>query len=159
MHIVSINIKPRDDSGVGIPKVPVSEIMVTKGGVGEDFNYYRYEAKDNTKRRAVLIIPRETLRDLREEGWPVEDGHLGENLTTEGFVHHDLKVGTVLRTGDVRIRITEECHPCRTLANLDYVGKGRVDEFISTLKGRRGWYAEVLTEGKLKVGDTIAFEE
>ncbi len=154
-RVLSINVKPQDGTGVGIPKKPLDQTLVTAWGVANDFNNYRFMSKANTKDRAVLLIPKETLDDLQKEGWPVGIGHLGENLTIEGVPRQLLKVGCEIHVGEVILEITEMCHPCRTLANLAYVGKERVDEFINTLKGRRGWYAKVLKEGEIKTGDRV----
>jgi MOSC domain-containing protein YiiM len=38
---------------------------------------------------------------------------------------------------------------------LHYIEKEKGPKFLKTLKGRRGWYAKVLKEGKVKIGDSI----
>ncbi|RMG30118.1 MAG: MOSC domain-containing protein [Methanobacteriota archaeon] len=153
--LVSINVKPKDATEVGIPKQSIEVAQVTEWGVENDFNYYRFYSKGNTKDRAVLILTKEIIDDLNREGWPVGIGHLGENLTLESVQSSELDVGTELCVGEVQLQITELCQPCRTLANLNYVGQERVDEFITTLKGRRGWYARVLRPGKIRKGDPV----
>jgi MOSC domain-containing protein YiiM len=42
---------------------------------------------------------------------------------------------------------------------LPYIGDERGQEFMKTIKDRRGWYARVLEEGVVQSGDQITLEE
>ena len=123
-----------------------------------DYNRHRHEQDGDNPDRALLIMPVETMRDLNDEGWPVKPGDLGENVTTEGLVNADFEVGVRVRIGDVLTEVAENDMPCRILGQLPYVGEEKKAEFIKTLVGRRGWYARVIEEGDVNVGDQIGVE-
>ena len=84
-RVFQINVKPKDGSGIGIPKRCVDSVHVSKLHVGSDFNVYRFTAKYNTRDRAVLIHCFEVLEQVVTEGWPVQAGDLGENFTLVGI--------------------------------------------------------------------------
>ncbi len=150
-----LNEKPRTEGEAGIPKQEVKTAKITYWGVGNDFNVYRYTAKNNTPEQSVLLHCKEILDVLKSEGWPVEPGHLGENITIEGIGYGSLREGLKMKIGTATIELTKEATPCNTLSVLPYVGKEKISEFISTMKGRRGWYAKVLEEGEVKKGDEV----
>ncbi len=154
MKILSINTKSKTEGERGVPKYHVDEAMVERLGFVGDYNKYRSESKGNSPDRAVLIMSEDILNQLRSEGWPVQNGDLGENITIADIDYKSIKIGDKFRLGDVEIQITEACRPCVNLGVLPYVDT-RVKEFIETLKGRRGYYAKVLKEGNLNVSDTI----
>ncbi len=95
------------------------------------------------------------IKQLNNEGWPVRNGDLGENLTISDMHYSDLSIGDRLISGDVVLEISEICNPCNNLSVLSYVGKKRISEFIQTMKGRRGWYARVIEEGTIDTDDKI----
>jgi MOSC domain-containing protein YiiM len=64
-----------------------------------------------------------------------------------------MQPGTRYRIGEVECEISKACTPCKNLYLLDYVGNN--PEFLKTTLNRRGWYARVLKEGKIRVGDSI----
>lgn len=55
----------------------------------------------------------------------------------------------------MRAVITRPCDPCSNLYLLPYVGERRGPEFMKTMLQRRGWYARVLTPGRVRRGDPI----
>jgi len=59
----------------------VSQLKITPNGVEGDFNRWRTEEANGDPDQAVLLLTQEILADLRKEGWPVQAGELGENLT------------------------------------------------------------------------------
>lgn len=66
----------------GLPKAGVEEIEVDSRGVVGDYNRYRHENLHDEPDSALLILPEETLAQLRREGWPVAPGDLGENVSS-----------------------------------------------------------------------------
>ncbi len=48
---------------------------------------------------------------------------------------------------------------CTYLYSLPYIGDERGQEFMKTVKDRRGWYARVLEEGVVSASDIIKLEE
>lgn len=104
---------------------------------------------------ALLIVPRETLADLVREGWPVRPGDLGENITTEGIPYATFRPGLRFRAGEVVFEVSKPCTPCDNLYLLPYVGPARGPEFLKVMLDRRGWYARVVREGRVRSGDRI----
>ena len=153
--VVQISTKSKVPGETGLPKHPVDNAEVTEMGVGNDYNNYRMEEKDGTKDRAVLLYTRDMVDQLNQEGWPVRNGDLGENLMIEGISYDRLEIGSRLKIGDIEVEVAEICNPCSNLRALDYVGKEKITEFIQTMKGRRGWYARVLKEGTVTSGDEV----
>jgi len=141
--LVQINV-----SAGGIPKHPVESAHVGFQGVEGDTNLYRARKKNNAPDQALLVIPIEHLAALRAEGWRLEAGSLGENFTTRGIEYADVHIGDRFRVGEVEFEITRPCVPCK---NLLIYGPG----VIAALQNRRGWYARVNREGRVRAGDTI----
>jgi len=139
----------------GLPKPSVSEALVSRSGLRGDFNRYRHEEKKDDPAMALLLVPRETLSELSREGWPVRPGDLGENFTTEGIPYNAFTPGRRFRAGEVMFEISKACTPCDNLFLLPYVGPARGAEFLKVMLDRRGWYARVLHEGRVRAGDRI----
>jgi len=139
----------------GLPKPSVAEAFVSRAGLVGDFNRFRHEEKKDDPAMAVLLVPRETLAQLSREGWPVRPGDLGENLTTEGIAYDAFVPGRRFRAGEVVLEVSKACTPCDNLFLLPYVGPARGAEFLKVMLDRRGWYARVLREGRVRAGDSI----
>jgi len=154
-HVVEIHRKPEAPGERGLPKPSVPEALVTRAGVEGDFNRYRHEEKRDDPTMALLIMPVETLRDLANEGWPVRGGDLGENLTTEGIPYDAYAPGSRFRVGEMEFEVSKACTPCDNLFQLPYVGPERGPAFLKVMLDRRGWYARVVREGRVRVGDAV----
>lgn len=154
--IIQINVKSKVPGEYGLPKHSVNSVKVSTQGLDGDYNVYRTEHKNNTLNQAVLIMPIEMIQKLNEEGWPIQSGDLGENITTKGIDYNSFEPGINFQLGEVLVEITKACDPCRNLAALSYVGKNKSREFIKTMLNRRGWYAKVLQEGRIHVNDLIS---
>lgn len=142
------------ERGLPKPAIPVAEL--SERGVAGDFNLYRTREKASDPGMAVLLLPFETIETLQKEGWPVRPGDLGENITTRGLAYDTLSPGSRWTVGGAMIEITKACTPCDNLWALPYVGTARGPQFVRTMIGRRGWFARVLTPGRVRPGDRIA---
>ena len=147
--------KPETAGEHGLPKPTVPEFDVTEKGVVGDFNRYRHEEKADDLTSAVLVMPLETLETLRQEGWPVQPGDLGENITTQGIPYSELEPGLRLDAGTASLEVTRPCDPCTNLYLLPYVGDRLGPKFLKVMLGRRGWYCRVLRAGTIRTGDSI----
>src|SRR5205823_13228784 len=107
--------------------------------------------------KAVYVYPGEHYEFWRRELPELEIawGAFGENLTIEGLLESDVKVGDQLTIGSAKFEITQPRLPCYKLA----IRFGR-DDIIKRflLSGRSGFYVAVLQEGELAAGDSITFE-
>ena len=157
--IIQISVKPSMPGEHGLPKISVPKAEMHFGGVDGDYNTYRQEKKKGESDMAVMLIPQRILDDLNNEGWPVECGDLGENLTIGDLSYGAIEPDQKYRVGSALIQISFKCEPCTYLYSLPYIGDERGQEFMKTIKDRRGWYARVLEEGVVRAGDIIKLEE
>lgn len=111
--------------------------------------------------RQVHLIHAEVLTELREAGFAVSAGQMGENITTQGVALLDLPAGTRLRLGgEVVIEITGLRNPCTQLESLQTGLMAAVldrDEH-GRLVRKAGVMAVVLAGGEVRPGDGIAVE-
>ena len=156
-RVHSLHVKAKTAGEHGLPKHPVREATLGAEGFVGDYNNYRQAKDKGDPGHAVLLMSIELLTTLGKEGWPVAPGDLGENATLEGFAYDTLAVGDRIALGnEIVIEIAEACDPCRKLSVLPYVGDAKVVEFIKTTLGRRGWYARVITGGRVRQDDHVA---
>jgi MOSC domain-containing protein YiiM len=75
-------------------------------------------------------------------------GIVRENITTDGIDVNSLAQNQVLRVGEVRLQVSEICHPCD---QLEKIRPGLRRE----MRGRRGMLCRVLEGGIIRRGETI----
>jgi MOSC domain-containing protein YiiM len=76
----------------------------------------------------------------------------GENLTTEGLLEADVRIGDRFRIGSAEFVVTQPRMPCYKLG----IRFGRPDILKRFLQsGRSGFYFAVTTEGEVGAGDPI----
>jgi MOSC domain-containing protein YiiM len=129
----------------GVPKWPIETALVTANGIEGDQHAH---AKHVRPDRALSLFDVELLRELVAEGFPLEPGTAGENLTISGLNLQQRTPGTVLQAGDVLIRLELPRKPCYVLDKID----PRLQEAIV---GRCGFMASVLRGGTLQPGMSI----
>ena len=155
--VIQIGVKPDTPGEVGLPKMPVNQVWVKKEGLEGDYNRARMK-KGNDPDKAVMIISTDILDQLNQEGWPVKPGDVGENLTITNIDYKKIAAGQKYLIGEAEIEISFICDPCTNLYKLPYVGTQRGPEFMATIMNRRGWYARVLKEGLVSVGNTFLLQ-
>ena len=155
--VIQISVKPDTPGEVGLPKMPVNQVWVKKEGREGDYNRARMK-KGNDPDKAVMIISTDILDQLNQEGWPVKPGDVGENLTITNIDYKKIAAGQKYLIGEAEIEISFICEPCTNLYKLPYVGTQRGPEFMATIMNRRGWYARVLKEGLVSVGNTFLLQ-
>ncbi len=104
--------------------------------------------------KAVYAYPSEHYQYWRRE-LPQTDlpwGVFGENLTIEGLLEEDVRIGDHLRVGSAKFVVTQPRMPCFKLG----IRFGRPDIVKRFLRsGRTGFYFAVLLEGEVGAGDSI----
>ena len=85
----------------------------------------------------------------RESGLVFTTVHARRNLVTSGVSLNDL-VGVEFSLGSVRIKGLRLCEPC------NYLAKSTSPAVLRGLLHRGGLRAHILTEGTIRVGDTLA---
>lgn len=112
--------------------------------------------------RQVHLVMSELLDEVREAGHEIDEGQLGENITTRGLDLIGLPVGSVLRIGDdALVALTGLRNPCKQIRD---VGDGVLKMmFVDGERyrrpgeqvGRTGVMGVVLTGGAVTSGDAI----
>ena len=105
-------------------------------------------------RKSIYVYPSEhyaywkQLLQLSELPW----GSFGENLTTEGWLETETRLGEEYQIGSVVVVVTQPRQPCY---KIDAVF-GRDDMIPLFLRSRRsGFYLGIVRTGEIGVGDTI----
>jgi MOSC domain-containing protein YiiM len=111
--------------------------------------------------RQVHLMHEELFAELREHGFDVAAGAIGENVTTRGVDLLALPTGTRLRLGaDAVIEVTGLRNPCSQLddfqSGLMAATLGR--DADGRLVRKTGVMAIVLAGGDVRPGDAIAVE-
>ena len=153
--ILQINVSPG-----GVPKRPIPAGIVTSLGLAGDG--HANPQVHGGPRQAILIITSEGIDELKEQGFPLYHGALGENLTTRGLNRRSVRIGQRYRIGDVFLEITKLRSPCQ---NLNPYGPGihqavydqevQAGNPASPRWGLGGFYASVLRAGTIHPGDPI----
>lgn len=128
--------------------------------LGETVKHRSRVAKDPTQPnlRQVHLIHSELHDELREAGFTVAAGQLGENVTTRGIDLLGLPTGTQLHLGETAvIEITGLRNPC---AQIDCFQSGLLAAVLGrdeqgNLIRKAGIMAVVLASGDVRPGDPI----
>ena len=98
----------------------------------------------------LTLIEIEAIEDLKRDfGIELTPGDGRRNIVTRGVSLNDL-AGQDFQIGEVRLRGIRLCEPCSHLARL-VKQKG----IIRGLVHRGGLRAQILTDGMIRVGDTV----
>ena len=99
--------------------------------------------------RQVSLLANESIQKMREKGLNVGFGDFAENITTEGIELVHLPIGTDIRIGSsVVLKVTQIGKVCHDRCAIYY-------QAGDCIMPREGIFAEVMTEGNVKVGDEI----
>lgn len=158
-RILQINV-----SQGGVPKRPIPLGEITYQRVrGDDWNDKKHHGVSG---QALCLYGVELITELRNEGYPLFPGALGENLTTQYLDYRTVRLGQVFAVGkEVLIRITKARVPCRTITVYgDGIIRALYDSEVKrgnvqTPKwGRSGFYADVLRVGTVHPGDPMMLQ-
>ncbi len=147
-RVVSIHIS----QSASQPTMSVEEVRAVAGKGLEGDRYFRqvgtYSHRPGPDREITLIeieAIQALKRDLNNE---LEAGDSRRNIVTRGVPLNHL-VGRDFMVGDVLLRGVRLCEPCSHLEGL--TKKGVLDGLIH----RGGLRAQILTDGMIRVGDTV----
>ena len=125
---------------------------------------HRYDKAKNPaqpNRRQVHLIHEELIDELKDKGFGVFPGAMGENITTRGIRLLDLPAGTLLKIGpDAVVAVTGLRSPCKFLENFQkglmyaVLDKGPNGEVIR----KSGVMGVVVQGGDVQAGDAIVVE-
>lgn len=134
------------------PMVSVNEVHAVVGKGLEGDRYFKeagtYSNQPGSGRN-VTLIELETIEALkRDYGVELDSKDSRRNIATRGVTLNHL-VGQEFKVGEITLRGTRLCEPCSHLEKLTTRGVMR------SLIHRGGLRAEILTDGMIRVGDTI----
>lgn len=165
-RILSVSASPTHD----FTKPPLPEIRLIAGlGIEGDAHMgvtvkHRSRVKADPTQpnlRQVHLVHAELLDELRNAGFRVEPGSIGENVTTEGIDLLGLPRGTRLHLGtDAVVEVTGLRNPC---IQLDHFQKGLTAAVLGrdadgNLIRKAGIMAVVASGGVVRPGDPIRIE-
>ncbi len=160
MRVVSVNVSlPRDVPWKGgtvrtaIFKEPVAGRARVRA-VGLEGDAVGDPRVHGAPTKAVYAHPGEHHGFWQAE-FPAMDlpwGMFGENLTTEGLLEPDVRVGDRFRAGTAMLEATRPRFPCFKLG-IRFGREDILDRFL--LSGRSGFYFAVVAEGEVAAGDPV----
>jgi MOSC domain-containing protein YiiM len=150
-------------------KQPRSEIRLVAGlgaegdaHAGSTVKHRSRVARDPTQPnlRQVHLVHAELHDELRERGFDVGPGDIGENITTRGVDLLSLPTGTRLHLGGAVVEVTGLRNPC---AQLDHFQAGLTAAVLGRdthggVVRKAGVMAIVLTGGHVRPGDAVRVE-
>lgn len=149
-RVASVNV-----SRGGVPKLPVAEQWVGRGGLTDD-RHNEPEPMHGGPEQAVSLYSMEAIARVTADGHTAFPGAFGENLTLEGIELDTIVEGVRLAIGDegLVIELTKRAEPCQTIAHWF------VDRRITRINSRRHpadarWYARVIVEGPVYPDDRV----
>jgi MOSC domain-containing protein YiiM/ferredoxin-NADP reductase len=106
--------------------------------------------------KAVYCYPFEHYgfwrRELGRAALPM--GQFGENVTTQGLLECELRIGDIIRMGTAILQVSEPRIPCYKLVMHMDAGSDFSVRFLAA--NRTGFYCRVLEEGTVAPSDAIA---
>lgn len=106
--------------------------------------------------KAVYCYPSEHYEYWRRElpGAELPWGVFGENLTTEGLLETDVRIGDRMEIGSAEFLVTQPRQPCFKLG-IRFGRDDMIKRFLAS--SRSGFYVRVVREGDIAGGDPIRF--
>ncbi|HEY7335779.1 MAG TPA: MOSC domain-containing protein [Bryobacteraceae bacterium] len=145
----------------GVPKHAIADAMVTPLGIEGDM--HAHPAIHGGPLKALLLMTSEGIDELREAGFPVYYGALGENITTRGLDRKTMRLGQRWRVGNIVVELTKVRVPCATIDVYGAAIKDAIyDQVVkagdpsSPRWGLSGFYASIVRPGPIWPGDPIA---
>lgn len=149
-QVLSIFIRPKPEESV----VNLDQVLAVPGkGLQGDYYFAGITPRGVDPSRELTLIEKETLDALEiDHNISLGPGESRRNLLTQNVPLNHL-VGKEFRVGEVTLKGIRLCEPCAHLAKLTQ------DEILPALVHRGGLRARILSEGIIRVGDSISYPE
>ena len=133
------------NSSQKIEEVSKAELIAGKGVVGD-----RHFHENNSVRSQITLIESENI-DYYNNKFKTNYSYLDfrRNVVTKGIELNNL-VGKKLSIGNIKVEAHDLCRPCKYLQD-----KLKQNNFIKEFLHKGGLRCEILTNGKINVGDII----
>jgi MOSC domain-containing protein YiiM len=146
----------------GLPKLPIQQPEAVVHRLGIEGDAVAHPQFHGGPRQALLLITEEGLEELKQMGFPVYPGAMGENLTIRGLDRRQMRLGQRYRIGQIIIELTKMRVPCDALNVFGEPIKAAVfDKLVkagnpeSPAWGLSGFYASVQQGGVIRPQDII----
>jgi MOSC domain-containing protein YiiM len=164
--VVSVSLR----AGHHFSKTPARSIRLLRGlGVAGDAHMgktvkHRSSIRKDPSQpnlRQVHLIPAELFEELRNKGFTVTPGDLGENITTSGIDLLSLPTGARLHFGSAAVlEVTGLRNPC---IQIDHFQQGLMAATLDrdsagNLVRKAGVMSVVIADGDVRPGDVIGIE-
>ena len=136
---------------------PLSEVRAVPGKGLEGDRYFSgsgtFSPRPQKPDFEVTFVEGEKIAAFaRESDLPFNSLLARRNIVTEGVSLNDL-VGEEFWVGEVRMRGVRLCEPCNHLAKASF------PEILKGLIHKAGLRAQIISEGRIRVGDLIRKEQ
>lgn len=140
--VVSINISEKK----GEVKIPIHQGEFIKDfGLKEDSHAGKWH-------RQVSLLAQESIDLMKSKGIiELNNGDFAENITTQGITLHKLPVGTILKIGEVVLKVSQIGKECHYGCNI-------MQKVGSCIMPTQGIFATVEQGGVIKDGDDIKID-
>ena len=140
-----IEIAISESSGKTMKSVDSVESIAGKGLLND-----RHFKEDNEKKSQITLIEIENINYYNKiSGTSILPKDFRRNIITEGIKLNEL-VGSEFFIGKVKLKAHDLCRPCRNLGE-----SLKQKNFVKELLQKGGLRCEILTNGKIFVGDKI----
>jgi MOSC domain-containing protein YiiM len=104
--------------------------------------------------KSVYVYPSEHYEYWRDQLPDAELpwGVFGENLTTEGLLETNIRIGDRIAIGSAEFQVTQPRQPCFKLG-IRFGREDMLKRFVAS--GRSGFYVSIVKEGDVGWGDSI----
>ena len=134
------------------PKRQMKSVNTIEAIAGKGLvNHYHFK-DDNEKRRQITLIEIENIDYYNKiSGTFILPKEFRRNIITKDIRLNEL-VGSEFFIGDVKVKAHDLCRPCKYLQELL-----KQDNIIKEFLDKGGLRCEILSSGKISVGDKITF--
>jgi MOSC domain-containing protein YiiM len=165
--VVGVHLSAKHEfSKVSVAEIELIENYGVKGDAhaGVTVQHLSRIARDPSQPnlRQVHLVHSELIDELREQGFLVEMGSMGENITTQGIPLLDLSVGTrLVFDGGAIVEVTGLRNPCSQLDSYQEGLRSAVIDYDAdgNLLRRAGIMGVVVQSGYLKKGARVHCEQ
>jgi len=133
------------NSGGEIQSVSNAEAVTGKGLIND-----RHFKDGNKDRNQITLIEIENINYYNQiSGTTIDSINFRRNIVTEGIALNNL-INNEFFIGEVKVKGRDLCQPCKELQD-----KLKQKNFVKKIVNRAGLRCEILTGGKIFVGDEI----
>ena len=105
--------------------------------------------------KALLVYPSEHYAERSSPAFRLPVGSLGENVSTDGLVETDVRVGDVFSLGEALLQVSQPRRPCFKMAARHGIRQLPVQMQDA---GHTGYYLRVLVPGLVEAGQPMTLE-